>query len=65
MDFYNAHKENDRRAEDWQDAGSTQMNFHEVQTTLVYLDIDIRLRDAMGHMIRPMAERWAGIRPLE
>jgi len=64
LDFYHRNKHR-KRDEDWDTWGSTQMNFHEAPTKIISLDLEHRLRDRLGHMIKPLAEEWVGIKPLE
>jgi len=50
-----------RSNEQWDIYGATQMNFHEVGTDLVYLDLDPFKRDELANRyIRPILEEWSG-----
>jgi len=52
-----------RNNEPWDIHGATQMNFHEVGTDLVYLDIDPVMRDELANKyIKPLLEEWSGIK---
>jgi len=58
--FYYSHT-NKRKNEAWDISGATQMNFHEVGTDLVYLDLDPFKRDDMANrLIKPILEEWSG-----
>ena len=64
VDFWNRRKRN-RRLESWH-AGSTQMSFHDVQTSFVSLDEESYHRDRLANeIIKPMVEKWSGMSPLE
>ncbi|GAB5370500.1 hypothetical protein AAMO2058_001498600 [Amorphochlora amoebiformis] len=50
-----------RSNEPWDIYGATQMNFHEVGTDLVYLDLDPIFRDRIANQhIKPILEEWSG-----
>eukprot|EP00471_Norrisiella_sphaerica_P003140 CAMPEP_0184486480 /NCGR_PEP_ID=MMETSP0113_2-20130426/7966_1 /TAXON_ID=91329 /ORGANISM="Norrisiella sphaerica, Strain BC52" /LENGTH=600 /DNA_ID=CAMNT_0026868377 /DNA_START=118 /DNA_END=1920 /DNA_ORIENTATION=+ len=62
LDFYNKYLPS-RSVESWDIHGATQMNFHEVGSDLVYLDLDAAKRDFLAnHYIKPLLEEWSGIK---
>mmetsp|Transcript_14314 Transcript_14314/g.21743 ORF Transcript_14314/g.21743 Transcript_14314/m.21743 type:complete len:576 (-) Transcript_14314:118-1845(-) len=60
LDFYYMNVPR-RTNEPWDVHGATQMNFHEVGTDLVYLDLDPYMRDNLANQyMKPILEEWSG-----
>ena len=54
----------EEKVEDWGIA--SQINFHEVQTSMVSLDLDPVFRNVVAHrFVRPIVEKWALMQNLE
>lgn len=52
-----------RQTESWDVHGQTQLNFHEVGTDLVFLDLDPAFRDRVANqMLKPVLEEWSGVK---
>ena len=58
--FYNKHRKQ-KRNENWNSYGATQVNGHEISPYLISLDLDPQFRDNIANnYIKPMLEEWVG-----
>ena len=59
-EFYTKHR-NERRSENWNSKGQTAVNGHEVEPSMVSLDLDMQFRDMIvNRYVKPVLEEWVG-----